>query len=103
MEAEDEANLREFRTDDLCMAAWLVSRGHRVVDVRLEHQESMPFAYFYFKDTTESIADVEEFVKDRASVEPKRFSRIFGQLKARIYDLQGGRNRNARQSIRTRS
>lgn len=93
----------DWKTDDIGLAAFLRCEGHKVLRVELEYVDDVSFGYFYFEDGERLRSSVSEYISGEALVEPRTFSRTFGQLKSSIYAAEGGRRRSSRESQRKAS
>lgn len=91
---------QEWRTDDISLAAFLKCEDHTVRRVELEYVDNTSFGYFVFVDCVRLRNSITEFLGGEALVEPRTFSRTFGQLKSSIYAAEGGRRRTSRESQR---
>lgn len=91
---------QEWRTDDISLAAFLRCDDHEVVRVELEYVDNTSFGYFVFVDCTQLRESISDFISGEALVEPRMFSRTFGQLKSSIYAAEGGRRRSSREVSR---
>jgi hypothetical protein len=71
-----------FRTNDMAMTTYLRLQDHPVQGVYWEAGT----CYWKFHATEALLRDVDEFVNDRALVNPKRYNRAFNSTKQEFYE-----------------
>lgn len=77
-----------FRTDDMTLAAVLVSQGYRCTIERLNSRH----AVWVFKDDSEEFGDlVEAYEEGSVKVEPKSFMIEFSRVRSELYEFLGHR------------
>jgi hypothetical protein len=87
--------MREFKTRDMAMAAYLVMLGHE--EVRCEQIDGDSFAVMVFDmDDEELMDDVDVYHAGEARVEPKHFQQKITLVREQLKEAAGRTSRRGR-------
>lgn len=73
----------EVRTDDVALAAYLKLKGHTAQEVWWNQ------GVCYWQFSNMAVSDASDFLKDTALVNPRDFTKYFGQAKREMYQANG--------------
>lgn len=77
------SDAEEFRTKDMSLAAFLVTKGHNFDRMTLDEDS----CFWVFSETDELHEDLFDFIEDRGTVEPRKYSSSFARLKDEMFDF----------------
>jgi hypothetical protein len=82
--------VNHYRTSDMALATFMKMRGHTAQRVAWEANT----CYWYFAESMGLLELVDEFLDDRASVNPKEFNRVYGTTKSEFFEARKQSSKN---------
>lgn len=80
-------NANLFDTDDIALAAWLVSRGHKVANMDRDGRK----VFWQFRQTDELNDDAYVFAEGEPMVNARAYNELLYMLKRSIYRPEAAR------------
>ena len=81
-------NNKQFKTEDLILAATLITFGYKLVDLVPNEDKHRPNLFFIFVDELSIKKTVQEFHQGKLTVEPRKFAYEWKTLKYRLHNFK---------------